>query len=83
MAGYYLNFYFKKIEYDDQAYCGIFEASSYGVYCEFFYDRETKDIEVWNNSVPVEDILPIPIWWLDSKLEENGILRKNEARICY
>ena len=28
-------------------------------------------------------ILPIPIWWLNHKLKENGKLRKNEARICY
>ena len=46
MAGSYINFCFKNIEYDDQVYCGIFEARDYGVYCEFFYDRKTKDIDV-------------------------------------
>ena len=83
MAGSYINFYFKNIEYDDQAYCGVFEAPDYGVYCEFFYDRKSEDVEVWNNSIPVEEILPIPIWWLDRKIKENGILRKSESHICY
>ncbi len=83
MAGHYINFGFKNIEYDNEAYCGVFEAGDFGVYCEFFYDRKTKEFEVWNNSVPVEEILPIPIWWLDHKLKENGKLRKNEACICY
>ena len=83
MAGSYINFCFKNIEYDDQVYCGIFEARDYGVYCEFFYDRKTKDIDVWNNNVPVEEILPIPVWWLERKLKENGKLKKLEARTCY
>ena len=83
MASCYINFYFKNIEYDDQAYIGTFEAPDLDVYCEFFYDRKTEDIEVWNNSIPVEEILPIPIWWLDYTLEESGKLRKLEAHICY
>ena len=40
-------------------------------------------IEIWNNSKPIEDTLPLPIWWLDKKLNENGILQKNECKISY
>lgn len=71
------------MSYDDQAYCGVFEAPDYGVYCEFFYDRKSEDVEVWNNSIPVEEILPIPIWWIDRKIEKNGKLRKSEPHIFY
>lgn len=30
---------------------------------EFLYDRKTQEfIDIWNNSKPVDEILPIPIW---------------------
>lgn len=51
---------------------------------EFLYDRKAQDlIDIWNNSKPVDEILPIPIWWLGRRLEENGELRKNEIKISY
>lgn len=82
--GYYINFYFKYIEYDNGFYGGIFSSPDSEVYCEFLYDREKEEfVDIWNNSKPVEDILPIPIWWLDKKLEENGKLNKNESKISY
>ena len=43
MGGYYINFYFHNIEYDDGFYGGEFSASDYRVYCKFLYDRETKE----------------------------------------
>lgn len=62
----------------------IFSSPDSDVYCEFLYDREKKEfVEIWNNRKPVEDILPIPIWWLDKKLDENGKLNKNESKISY
>lgn len=84
MGSYYINFYFKNIEYDEGFYGGEFSSPDSDVHCEFLYDRATKEfIDIWNNSKPVDEILPIPIWWLDKKLEENGELRKNESKISY
>ena len=84
MSGFYINFYFKNIEYDDGFYGGEFSSPDSDVYCKFLYDRKTQEfIDIWNNSKPIDDILPIPIWWLDMRLEENGELRKNESKISY
>ena len=83
----YLNFYFRDLEYDDGFYGGTFSAPDYGVSCKFLYDREKREIiDIWDNSKPVEEIMKDmlqSIYWLDSKLEEKGTLRKNESRICY
>lgn len=46
----------------------------------FLYDRNTGEfIDIWNNSKPVEDILPLSIWWLDKKHIENGMLQKKNV----
>ena len=72
------------MEYDDGFYGGVFSSPDSGVYYEFLYDRYTREIiEIWNNSKPIKDILPLPKWWLDKKLNENGILQKNECIISY
>ena len=39
--------------------------------------------EIWNNNKPVEDILPLPIGWLDSKLGQEGKLENNVAKISF
>ena len=84
MGGYYINFYFHNIEYDDGFYGGEFSASDYRVYCKFLYDRETKEfIDIWDNTQPIDEILPIPIWWLDKNLEKNGELGKHESKVSY
>lgn len=84
MGGHYVNFYFRNVEYDDGFYGGEFSSPDTGVHCEFLYDRKAQEfISIWNNSKPVDEIMPIPIWWLDRRLEENGELRKSESRICY
>lgn len=80
---YYINFYFRNIVYDDGFYGGQFLAPDVDVSCQFMYDRKTKEFLVWDNSKPVEEILPIPVRWLDWKLEENGFLRENESKISY
>ena len=54
-----------------------------GIECDFNYNRITGGIDVWNNSVDEEELLPIPIWWLDKKLKENGKLNKTESKISY
>ena len=80
---YYINFYFKNITYDDDFYAGEFSCPDLDVKCEFLYDRKTSECEIWNNSHPIEEILPLPIYWLDRKLEQNGELRKSESKISY
>jgi len=82
--GGYINYYFHNIEYDDGFYGGEFSAPDYRVYCKFLYDRETKEfIDIWDNTQPIDEILPIPIWWLDNKLEKNGKLGKHESKVSY
>ena len=83
MSRFYINFYFKNIEYDDTFYGGVFSAPDADVYCEFLYDRRTKECHIWNDNKSVDDILPLPIWWLDRKLEQSGRLRQNESKISY
>ena len=43
MGGFYINFYFKNIEYDDGFYGGEFSSPDSDVYCEFLYDRKAKE----------------------------------------
>ena len=80
---HYINFYFKNLIYDDDYYLGSFTSPDDKVFCEFEYNRHTKEIRIWNNSRSVEEIMPIPIWWLDRKLERNGLLRSSESKISY
>ena len=79
----YTNYYFKKLVYDKNRYKGVFSAPENAVACEFEYNRLTKQFRIWNNTRPVEEILPLPIWLLDSKLEQCGRLRSCERRLCY
>ena len=80
---HYINYYFKKVSYTDEIYVGEFSAPDNDVFCEFLYDRQNETIEIWNNNKPKEEILPLPIHWLDMKLEQNGKLNENESKISY
>lgn len=80
---HYINFYFKDLIYDDDYYLGRFLAPDNKVFCEFEYNRRTRDVIILNNNLSVEEIMPIPIWWLDRKLEKNGRLRSTESKISY
>lgn len=79
----YINFYFKDIEYSDEYYKGNFSCPDLGVECDFYYNRITEQTDIWNNNVDKEELLPIPIFWLDYKLEKNGKLNKTESKISY
>lgn len=79
----YINFCFKNIEYDTKSYMANFSCPDAGVECNFFYNRDTGEIDIWDNNLPVEEILPIPIGWLDRRLKENGCLRNIEYKISY
>ncbi len=77
---YYINFYFENIEYDEKTYSAHFRAPDYDTECDFVYDRETDEILVMHNNKSVEDILPIPVYWLEKRLKENGSLRDHESK---
>ncbi len=80
---YYINYYFENIEYDENMYKAHFRAPDAKVECDFVFDRKTGEIQLGNNNKPVEEILPIPVHWLDMKLEDNGVLRDHEYKISY
>ena len=79
----YINFCFKNIEYDDDFIRGKFEASDSDVYCEFEYNRNTEKVRIWNSNQPIKNVVPLPIWWLQYKLKENGKLNSEEWKISY
>ena len=80
---YYINFRFKELLYDDDYFIGRFEASDSGVFCYFAYNRKEKFFELWDNNKPEEDILPVPVCWLERKLASKGFLNEAEAKISY
>ena len=80
---YYINYYFKKITYDDKTIMGEFSAPDWDIKCCFSYDIITKEYAIWDNNRPAHEILPLPIHWLLWKLEKNGKLNENESKISY
>lgn len=80
---YYINFYFREICYDEEEIMGEFSAPDNDVRCFFSYNRHTGKCIIWDNNKPVEEIEPLPIFWLLRKLEETGKLNERESRICY
>lgn len=81
--GYYINFVFRELCYDDEEIIGVFDARDCDVWCRFSYDRNTNECEIWENNKPREEIEPLPIRFLTRKLEETGTLNEQESRICY
>lgn len=79
----YINFYFKNLMQDGDCVTGKFESPDVDVYCDFVYNISTKEYEISNHSMPKEEILPLPFYWLDKKLKEHGVLRQNESKISY
>lgn len=80
---YYINYLFENIKYDETSYCADFSSPDAGVSCTFRYDRITGRCEIWNNNKPLEQIAPIPVWWLEKRLRENGMLRSSEGKYSY
>lgn len=83
MKNKYINFTFENLEYDKYSFRGTFKATDLGICCDFKYNRNTEEIQIWNSTKRKIEILPIPFWWLEEKLKENGKLEKTESRICY
>lgn len=79
----YINFYFKNIIYDEKSILADFLSRDDDVFCSFEYDLQTGECRIWNNNKPIEEITPLPVYWLKRKLERDGVLKENEHRICY
>lgn len=79
----YINFYFENLSCSDHKIQGDFSAPDYGVSCSFLYKRDTEECTIWNNNKAVEEIEPLPIYWLLRKLEKNGKLNKSESKVSY
>lgn len=62
---------------------GSFESPDVEVYCDFVYNTVTKEYEIRNHNLPIKEILPLPFFWIDSKLQKNGVLRQKEFKISY
>ncbi|MBD5113302.1 MAG: hypothetical protein HDT42_12350 [Ruminococcaceae bacterium] len=80
---YYINFYFRGICYDEDEITGEFSAPDHNVQCSFLYNRHTEECKIRNNNKPIEEIEPLPIFWLLRKLKETGKLNERESRECY
>ena len=82
---FYINYIFSEIEYNDDTFMGVFETwgEEDGVFCRFFDDRKIKQAIIWDNNKPIDEIIPLPIHWLEFKLSTNGQLNKREAKISY
>ena len=81
----YINFYFEnlKTNWSEATITGTFKSPDDQVYCDFVYHVGDDTFEISNNNKPAEEILPLPIWWLYKKYEENGYIKDKECRICY
>lgn len=79
----YINFYFRNLIQNENVVEGIFDAPDSEAFCRFRYDLNTQKYEIWDNNKPEEDLLPIPFWWLEKKINENGKLKESECKISY
>lgn len=77
----YINYYFRELKMNGNVVSGIFDAPDSEVNCKFRYNIETHQFEIWDYNKPKEEILPIPFYWLNMKLEENGVLENTEYKI--
>ena len=59
------------------------ESPDENAFCDFTYNIKTKEYEVSNCNKSEEEILPLPLYWLDIKLEQNGSLKSQESKISY
>ena len=79
----YINYYFRELEVEGTMVSGIFDSPDVQASCNFLYDLETREYEIWNCSKSEDELLPLPFHWLNRKLEENGYLRSCESKISY
>lgn len=79
----HINYYFRELEVAGNIVYGIFDSPDSKVSCNFLYDLETREYEIWNCTKTEDELLPIPFHWLNKKLKERGYLRSNESKISY
>lgn len=80
---YYINYYFRELEVEGNFVSGFFDSPDSKASCNFLYDLQTEEYEIWNCSKPKNELLPIPFYWLNKRIKENGYLRKIESKISY
>ena len=80
---HYINFYFRELEKKGDIVIGVFDDPDSEVFCRFEYNVVTREFHIWDTNKSEDEILPLPFYWLDMKLKENGELKKIESRICY
>lgn len=80
---HYINFYFKNLICTEKTISGKFESPDSDIYCDFICYINSKSVYIFNNNKPIEEITPIPIWWLFRQLDKNGFLNETEAKISY
>ena len=80
---HYINFYFKKLVYDEETIIGVFISKDDDITCSFSYNRKTRQCDILDNNKPVEDIVPLPVYWLERRLDEKGHLNESESKISY
>ena len=80
---HYINFYFKKLVYDEETIMGVFISRDDDITCSFSCNRKTRQCDIWDNNKTIEEIIPLPVYWLELKLEEKGYLNENESKISY
>lgn len=73
----WINFHFENLEYDDTYIAGDFypDDNNEQYRCSFKYDRVKKTYEISNNLLPVEEILPLPMGYLEWKLKQGRLAR--------
>lgn len=78
----WINFHFENLEYDDTYIAGDFYSDDNDQYhCTFRYDRATKTYKISNNMLPVEEILPLPMGYLEWKLKNHDQLDRTVWKI--
>lgn len=79
----YINFYFRKLKMNGNIVEGVFDAPDSNVKCCFRYNIKTHEYEIGESNKPIAEIIPLPFYWIDKKLNENGVLKETECKISF
>ena len=44
---------------------------------------KTHEYEIGESNKPIAEIIPLPFYWIDKKLNENGVLKETECKISF
>ena len=59
---HYINFYFKKLVYDEETIMGVFISRDDDITCSFSCNRKTRQCDIWDNNKHIEEIIPLPVY---------------------